>query len=351
MSPMLCHVEAISVSDRPESWTRRELVGGLTLAGAAGLLGIRVGVVAAEPPPETTKLRVLRTPTLCEAPAQVADVLLAAEGFTQVEYVRVGGAGAAVQGLTAGEIDLGLVALPVPLLQIDAGAPLVVLGGVHAGCFELFGSDRIRSIREMRGKAVAIPGLDSNQHAFAAMITAYVGLDPRTDLDWQVHPGPEAMRLFAEGKVDGFMGFPPEPQELRAKKIGQVLVSTTTDRPWSQYFCCMVISSRDFVRKHPVATKRALRAILKADAVCALEPARVSQVMVERGYTTSYDLAGRVLKEIPYGRWRQYDAQDTVRFFALRLNEAGMIKSGPQKIIAQGTDWRFLNELKRELKG
>ena len=26
------------------------------------------------------------------------------------------------------------------------------------------------------------------------------------------------------------------------------------------------------------------------------------------------------------------------------------IKSTPQKIIADGTDWRFLNELKRELK-
>jgi NitT/TauT family transport system substrate-binding protein len=40
-----------------------------------------------------------------------------------------------------------------------------------------------------------------------------------------------------------------------------------------------------------------------------------------------------------------------MRYFALRLHEAGMIKSSPQKIIAQGTDWRFLNELKKELKG
>jgi hypothetical protein len=42
---------------------------------------------------------------------------------------------------------------------------------------------------------------------------------------------------------------------------------------------------------------------------------------------------------------------DAVRFYSLRLHEAGLIKSSPQKIIAQGTDWRFLNELKRELKG
>jgi NitT/TauT family transport system substrate-binding protein len=198
---------------------------------------------------------------------------------------------------------------------------------------------------------VAIPGIGTNQHAYAAMIAAYVGLDPRTDLDWQVHRGPEAMRLLAEGKIDGFIGFPPEPQELRAKKIGHLLVSTTADRPWSQYFCCMITASREFVRKHPVATKRAMRAIFKADAMCALEPTRVTQLMVERGYTANTDLAARTLREIPYGRWRQHDAEDTVRFFALRLNEAGLIKSSPQKIIAQGTDWRFFNELKKELKG
>ena len=59
----------------------------------------------------------------------------------------------------------------------------------------------------------------------------------------------------------------------------------------------------------------------------------------------------QVLKEIRYDRWRTYDPEDTVRFFALRLREAGMIRSTPQKIIATGTDWRFLNELKKELKG
>jgi NitT/TauT family transport system substrate-binding protein len=57
------------------------------------------------------------------------------------------------------------------------------------------------------------------------------------------------------------------------------------------------------------------------------------------------------MQEVPYNRWREYDLEDTVRFYALRLHEAGMIKSSPQKIITQGTDWRFLNEIKRELKG
>jgi NitT/TauT family transport system substrate-binding protein len=69
------------------------------------------------------------------------------------------------------------------------------------------------------------------------------------------------------------------------------------------------------------------------------------------GYTPSYDYARQTMNQLPYTKWREYDPEDTVRFYALRLQEAGMIKAVPQKIIAQGTDWRALNELKKELKG
>jgi NitT/TauT family transport system substrate-binding protein len=180
---------------------------------------------------------------------------------------------------------------------------------------------------------------------------AYVGLDPRKDIRWVTHPRAEAKRLLADGKVDAYLGFPPDPQELRAKKIGHVVVNSAVDRPWSQYFCCMATGNREFVRKHPVATKRALRAVLKSADICALEPERAAQTLVDRGFTPRYDYALQTLKDIPYNRWREYDPEDTVRFYALRLHEVGMIKSSPQQIIAQGTDWRFLNELKRKLKG
>jgi NitT/TauT family transport system substrate-binding protein len=72
---------------------------------------------------------------------------------------------------------------------------------------------------------------------------------------------------------------------------------------------------------------------------------------VDQGYTARYDVALQTLQELPYAKWREYDPEDSVRFYALRLHEAGMITSTPQKLIAQHTDWRFVNELKKELKG
>ena len=113
----------------------------------------------------------------------------------------------------------------------------------------------------------------------------------------------------------------------------------------------MVAANREFARKHPVATKRALRAILKAADLCGLAPDQAAHSLVAAGLTTRYDYALQTMKDIPYGKWREYHPEDTVRFYTLRLHEVGMIRSSPQKIIAQGTDWGFLNELKKELKG
>jgi NitT/TauT family transport system substrate-binding protein len=110
------------------------------------------------------------------------------------------------------------------------------------------------------------------------------------------------------------------------------------------------LGNRDYVRNHPVATKRAMRAILKAADLCANQPALAARRLVDRGFTPRYDYALQTLKDVPYDRWRDYDPEDTLRFYALRLHEVGMIKSTPQQIIAENTDWRFFNELKRELR-
>jgi len=169
------------------------------------------------------------------------------------------------------------------------GDPVVILAGSHVGCFELFSNDHVRSISDLRGKTVAVSELSAPDHLFLSVIITHVGLDPRKDVEWVTHPRAEAMRLLAEGKIDALLNFPPVPHELRARKVGRVLVNSNEDRPWVQYFCCMVAANREFVSKHPVATKRVVRALMKGADICAREPERTARFLVDKGYAASYD--------------------------------------------------------------
>jgi NitT/TauT family transport system substrate-binding protein len=333
----------------PAMQSRRDFLVTLSAGCAVSALGIPTSL-AAEPPPEVTTVRFGKIPGICIAPQYLADELLRAEGFTDVRYVESEAGILLLDKIAGGEVDFTLMFAAPIVVALDAGHPITAVAGVHVGCFELFGTERIRRIVDLKGKSVGVQGLGSSPHLFLASMSTYVGLDPLHDIHWVTSPSVKPMQLFAEGKIDAFLGFPPEPQELRARRIGHVVVNSAVDRPWSQYFCCLLAARREFVRDHPVATKRATRAVLKAADLCAADPTGMAQQLVEGGFTPSYDYARQTLTELPYGLWRDYDPEDTLRFYALRLHEAGMVSSNPNEILAEGTDWRFLNELKRELK-
>jgi NitT/TauT family transport system substrate-binding protein len=333
----------------PRTQTRRRFLTTAALAGAAGLVRAP-RLLAAERALETTSVRLQKSAALCIAPVYVVEGLLRAEGFTDIRYVDFSDPTAAIKAAARGEIDFVLNYAVNYLAAIDAGEPITLLAGVHVGCFELFGGEGIRSIADLKGKSVGVQALGSTGNLLVTMMAAHVGLDPAKDIHWVTDPSVKPIELFVQGKIDAFLGFPPEPQDLRARQIGKVIVSSAVDRPWSQYFCCMVAGNRDYIQRYPVATKRVLRAILKATDLCATDPASVARQLVDGGFTRRYDYALQTLSENSYDKWREYDAEDTVRFYALRLRDVGLIKSSPQKIIVDNSDWRFLDELKRELK-
>src|SRR5438309_11587751 len=113
-------------------FSRRQFLGGLTLAGTAGLLGLRPRPSAAESPPETTRLRLIYSPGLCISPMYVAEELLQGEGFTHVQYIKTSAA-STYKLLASVEAHL-TVAFAAPLiLRVDARAPIGMLPGGHAG--------------------------------------------------------------------------------------------------------------------------------------------------------------------------------------------------------------------------
>ena len=323
--------------------------GGLAGVGASGLIGASQSL-AAEPPPETTSVRIPRFvgfPATCLAPLYAAEEFLRAEGFTDLRYIDVPGSGY-LEAVGRRTEDFAQDFAVSTLRRIDAGDPTTLLAGLHVGCFEGFANDSVRSVRDLKGKRVGIL-VDITEYWLLKVIAAYVGLDPYRDIHWvnTQHP----IDLFEQGKIYAYATIAAQTFDIRARKLGRSFINTAIDRPWSQYFCCVFEGNREFVRKYPVATKRVVRAILMAADICASDPERAAGIVVDEKFASRRDVTAQAFRDIPYNRWREYDAEDSIRFYALRLRDAGFIKSNPQRIIAEATDWRYFTEVKRELKG
>src|SRR5271155_2065780 len=156
--------------------TRRWFLTGLSLAGAAGL--VRASAIAAEERLETSSVRFMQISSLCHAPQFVAEELLRAEGFTEIQYIRGASSAEISEAVATGRVDFNMHFAPQWASVIDSGAPVTVLSGVHVGCFELFGKDDIRSIVDLKGRTVGVEALGSSDHLFVSVMAAHIGLDP-----------------------------------------------------------------------------------------------------------------------------------------------------------------------------
>jgi NitT/TauT family transport system substrate-binding protein len=304
--------------------------GGALLAGGAQQLAPYVGW-SRSAQPETKTVRLQHGFATCISPLFLSGDLLRADGF---DVNHVPSPLDVVPLVSAGGLDFGMQTAANTTVGADTLNGFVHLAG-------------IRTMSDLRGKRVAVNEDGSGAHLHMAMMAAHVGVN----LTLVTGSSTDAIADFEAGQIDGFMAFPPEPRMFREKGIGHVLVKTHIDKPWSQYFCCMLIANRAFVQNNPVATKQVVRAVLLATDLCANDPAEATRRPIDRGDVTDRDATFQMLKnDVAYDRWREYDPEDSIRFYALLLQQIGMVKSTPDQLIAQSTDWRILNELKQELK-
>ena len=336
------------------NWTRRATIGGAAASVGAGLSGIGWETRASEPPPEVTRISFLHDqeiPALCWAPQYIAIELLKQEGFTEVVLGKWLHGQNESQMLASGAVDFAPAVSTDLASAIDRGLDVKVLGGLHPGCIEMYAQKRIRRLKDLKGARVLSTHEGGLEFLFISSMLSYVGLDPVKDVNWVFEPKYSKWKsLFVADKVDLVNAFAPFTYQLEETGVGHVLLDTTMDDPWRNFFCCMIGARGEFVRKYPIATKRALRALAKAQQFCAHDQENAAKKLVELGATKRLDHAKRALRELNYSAWRVYDPAATLRFFSLRLREVGMVKSSPTDIIKRGTDFRFLNELRAELK-
>jgi len=348
--------------------TRRELL--KRTAGTAAALG-GAGLIAAcappgptsaaspgatLPPPETTTVRLVSSPA-CDPPTALAKEFLLEEGFTEVQYVRV--PVTTTEWLTADKADFNSGYGNLIVANVDAGLPIVALAGIHPGCFELFVRPGIATIRDLRGRTVAVNAKNASDQYFGffSILLAHVGVAP-TDVNFiEIKPDTTALRdAFVDGRSEAFIAAAQFGPALRRdpKNPGTVILDTTMDKPWSQYYCCQLVANRDWARRYPIATKRVTRAVLRAADAVTKDRARAAHEYVARGFfatpsPTDEQVFTEVIRDLSYD-WRDLDPEETLRFFALRLADAKLIKSSAQQIITQGSDFAYMRQLRSELK-
>lgn len=297
--------------------------------------------------PEVTRIVLPRHYTFCGAPLYVAEPFLREEGFTEVVYELQPSLTRINERLAEGKLDIVQNYVIAHVLSIARGDPLKVLGGAHPGCMELFVRPGIDAVEDLDGRVVIVS--DGNpqaaDNAFLQNTLQFVGIIPSSPNQVLVDTSPNR---FIAGTGDAYLAHPPNGETLRALEIGEVLIDTTTDPPWSQYFCCLFAANREFVERNPIATRRALRALYRAVDRCAAEPDAVGEYLAGRGFALNIEHARKIMRHIPWAKWRDYDPEEAIRFYALRLKETGVIELSPEEIIDRGADWRFVESLRGE---
>ena len=328
-------------------FSRRRFLGAMTLAGPQGCLPAAKRV-AAEPPPRRPRLGGCGAPPSAWPPIMSLKNCCTGRihrGAPRADERPVVDTGRALRrGRYRPEFRR------TALGPARRGRPTRHTGGRPRGLLRAVRDRAVRAIRDLKGKTVSVPELGSPQHVFLTSIAAHVGLDPGKEIDWVIHPRAKAMQLLTEGKIDAFLGFPPEPQELRAKGSGTwwstarwTAPGRNTSAAWSTHAGVrpeIPGGDQAGTARHSESGRR----------LCSRTGAN-RRVSGRQGLRAELQLRPANHAGASYGKWREYDHEDTVRFYALRLHEAGMIKSTPQKLLAQSTDWRFLNALKKEMKG
>jgi NitT/TauT family transport system substrate-binding protein len=307
------------------------------------------GAAGELPPPEVTTIRLPKTYAACTVPMLFAEEFLYEEGFTDVEFVTSLVNYTLAEDLAAGVIDVGYKFIPNTLHAIDQGLPLIMLGPAHTACVQILAfNDEIQSLADLRGRRVGQevrPRLDgpfnAGDFAFLSSVLQWIGISPTQDVELVAMPD----RI----DVDAQLTYAPKALSFEDSRQGRVIFDASTDEPWSQNLCCGLVAGTGFVDANPIATRRAVRAVLKAIDHCATDPEGAALRMYEKGWSLTHDYATRSLAQVSFGAWRTHDLEDAIRFYGLKLYEAGLIERTPDELIAEAADWTFFDELKREL--
>lgn len=175
------------------------------------------------------------------------------------------------------------------LKPLEQGLDVRFTGGIHRGCLRLQAATKgnIRSVKDMKGKRIGVPGMGTPPFIFASRVMGANGIDASKDVTWVVYPAGELGLAIDKGDVDAVATSEPIGSMLVGQGKVRNIADQAADEPYSSEYCCAVIVNGKFLKGNPKATAAATRALLKAAKWVETNPAAAARLSVEKKYLAS----------------------------------------------------------------
>jgi NitT/TauT family transport system substrate-binding protein len=300
------------------------------------------------PPPETTSIRL--TAVACDSAIYAAERYLREEGFSDVGISDA----VTAPALAAGTADLGWSFPPQLFGAVQSGQKVVVLGGLHPGCAEIWAQPGISSVKDLKGRTIVVQAktLANVPYAYMAMVLKQAGVDPK-DVNFVVQADANPNALYFDGKNDAVFVAQAAAVALKANPAnkGKLIHSQVMDEPWKSTNCCFIIASEQWARANPIAAKRAMRAIYRTADTLPADRADAAKLATDKGLFGGAPALANVrgaANMVPLD-WRASDPEKSLRFYVPLLRDAGLLTASTDDLV-KALDLKIFKELSTELK-
>src|SRR5882724_9765033 len=276
---------------------------------------------------ESMKVRVGYVGLTCEAPifSAVEKGFFKEEGL-EVELVKCDWKNYK-DVLALGGYDITHHLVMYFLKPIEQGLDVKFTGGIHRGCLRVQASSRstIRSIKDLRGKRIGVPGMGTPPFIFANRVLGANGIDPSKEISWLVFPAGELGLALDKGEVDAVADSEPIGSLLLDAGKVRNIADQAVDAPYADEYCCAVLVNGKFLARNPKASAAATRALLKAAKWVETNPVAAAKLSVEGKYLAStVDMNTVAISHLRYVP-SVSGAQTAVRLAAAEMKRAGML--------------------------
>lgn len=282
---------------------------------------------------DKTHLRLIYSPSLCAAPMYIAieNGYFEEEGL-DIEQVTIDAAHVS-EAIGANQVDVGMGLVGKLLQPIENGLPIKFTTGIHTGCIKLLvpGDSDIKSIEDLKGKKIGVPGLADAATVIAKRSLSSVGIgvtEQNMEVEFSVYSRNDLAQALENGAVDA-IGLGDPAASIAEEQYGLVpLIDTASDPVYKDEYCCDAFVTNKLASENPEAAAAFTRAVQKASQWVQNNPDETAKIITEKQYISGdVDFCAELLKTYNYKPSVQ-GGYDALKLNAEELTKIGVLKEG-----------------------